>query len=268
MWFASDEHQQWIKAPDENVTINNEGWGASGTYLNGGAYIRRSANRHKAYAFSWTEINGDELSAISDFYDGLYGDGPFFFALPGTYANILPQSWATPRLACIDALPLVEGDKPKPMAGLSTDRGFPTASALYTINDPDARRQVLPIYVPEGMYLHLGLRGGFSGGTFFEYKVNGVSNELPPVSGMYLTNRVVVGPAKVELSLQGEGIASITAMTAALRDNDTPPSGKFVSGKGHSGVQFPENGLTTTLISAARDSWSAAVTVREVAQWQ
>lgn len=267
LYAASDEAQRWLPAPDENVTINTEGWGASGTYLSGGGYVRTSANRHKTYAFAWTEIDGEDLLDISDFYDGLYGDGPFFFALPGTYRNILPQSWATPRLACLDAPPLVEGIQPRALAAPQSSRGFPTASAIYNIIGTDDRRQVLPIYVPEDMVLHLGVRGSFSGTARIEYKVDGTANTLSPVSGDDLTNAFVLGPAKVELSLQGEGTASINAMTAALRATFTPPAGRFVSGQGHSGVKFPENGLSKTLVSASRDRWNAALTVKEVGQW-
>lgn len=267
MYAASDEFRAWIKAPDESVTINTEGWGATGTYLSGGAYVRTSANRHKTYAFAWTEIDEDDLLTISDFYDGLHGDGPFFFALPGTYRNILPQSWATPRLACLDAPPLVENAQPRALAAPQTDRGFPTASAVYNIIGTDDRRQVLPIYIPEDMVLHLGVRGSFSGTAHIEYKVDGEARTLAPVSGNDLTNSFVLGPAKVELSLQGEGTASINAMTAALRATFTPPAGRFVSGQGHSGVKFPENGMSKTLISATRNRWNAALTAKEVGQW-
>lgn len=268
MWFGTEERQEWIRPPDEGVTIGNEGWGAQGTYLSGGAFVRRSGNRHKTYTMSWTEINGDDLAVLTDYHDGLYGEGPFYFVLPGTTKNILPQSWATPRLACVDAPPLVEGVRPAPVPASSTPYRRPTTSAMYTVSGSDQRRQVLPLYVPEGTTLHLGVHGSFSAGIRMEYSVNGAATPMLSVVGDQLTNYTVAGPAKVELSLQGEGTATINSMTAALSNDEVPFEGAFVSGKGHSGVQFPANSLTTTLLSASRDAWSAAVSFVEVGQWR
>lgn len=267
VYFGTTEHAEWLASPDSGVPISLEGWGDNGTFLNGGAFVRRSATHHHRYNMSWTAISGEEVERIKAYFDGLYGQGPFHFVLPGTFHNVLPQSWSIPRLGGEGAPPLVVGHKPRMVPDHLATEGRPPASAHYTAIVEGQRRQVLTIPVPDDMVLHLGVRGSFSG-TSMVYEVDDVQHELPPLEGSDLTNRMVVGPTFVQLSLQGEGVAIINSMTAALTPTFNPPTGRFRPGMGHSGVQFPHNGMSLSLDSAAKDLWSASVTLIETQQWR
>lgn len=271
VYFGTEERMLWLPSPAVDLSMPSRGYSTSTTFLNGGAYVRKSANKHKTYSFNWSMLSSEQLRPIKAFDDGLYGQGPYYFLLPGTMDNILPQAWAVPRIACDDGIPLVEGPRPRAMSAQGSIHGYPTTSAHYDIPDEEARREVMTLPVPENLVLHLGVHGAFSGTARMVYAVDGGEPKaLNPLSTdtPQLTNAMVSGPAMVTLWLAGTGTATLNSMVAAARNSFYAPEGEFPLGQGHSGVQFAnEDGVALTMYSAVKDKWHASAEFVEVGQW-
>lgn len=273
MYFGTAEYMTWVPCPVIEADVSTHGWGTSGTLLNGGAFVRNSTNRHKRFGVSWNMAHKADLTLISDFERGLFGPGPFYLLMPGTFENVLPLAWSVPRLAVADGVPLVDGVIPTLAPAAPSLHRYPTGSAVYSISmdEADAPREVLTIPVPEGHYLHLGVHGSFTDTAAMSYSTDDGATwtPLPAITtrSTTLTNTSVAGAATVLLSLRGIGSATLNAMVAEVSTSATPRTGSFVSGDGHSGVEFENPGMSMTMYSAVKDLYSASATLIEVGQW-
>lgn len=173
VWFGTDSRMEWVRAPlANNFDRSPGGWGTSGEYLNGGAYVRESATGARRYRLSWGDIEGDEVRKITAFLEKTYGMGPFYLVDPfaqGT--NILPQWLAVPSLAC-DGGPnlfaLTPADK---VATAANNWAFPTSTARVTLG---AGTATYKIPVPANSSVSVGAWGASRapGYTFYAYLVN------------------------------------------------------------------------------------------------
>lgn len=105
VYFGNTTKQTWIKAPSTGLKADSIGWSKESLLLNGRAIVRRSNASHRRFDMSWLgEMNDSDieqsLQTIKDFYDGVYGNGPFYWLDPyAVDSNLLPPHWATPSLS-------------------------------------------------------------------------------------------------------------------------------------------------------------------------
>lgn len=272
MYFGTRERMAWIPCPAIDADVSKVGWSASGRFINGGGYVRRSATAGKVYQFSWNVMPRAELRKFTDYADGLYGPGPFYFIDPFSTENILPQYWAAPRLAAEDAPSLVRDKRPELVDTPANNYGYPTKSAKYVLEAGDSFNSIwLP--VPEGHTLHLGVHGTATGDSRLTATPDGgspVDLEMLPEDSAVLTDHSVVGPTGVTLSGRlgaDPGVLTLSGIVAALVPNgQSAPTGNFPSGQGHSGCDFTEHPKETGY-SAALDKIGATATLMEVGGW-
>jgi hypothetical protein len=97
MWMGTRDFADWVPACSINADFSSVGWSAKTTYLNGGAYVRRSRGTHKEYELNWPLSPRDDLRKIDDLAKGLWGDGLIYFLDPFAMdKNVLPPHWASP----------------------------------------------------------------------------------------------------------------------------------------------------------------------------
>lgn len=276
MWFATEEHGLWLKCPDAALPITNVGWTTETLFLNGGYHRRRSANHAAGYSLSWSSVNREQVDALKGFYDGAYGQRPYYFVLPGTHDNILPVSWSTPRLQALDAPPLMRDLRPRTMVAAPSTWGYPTGSAHYVMN-PELPVRSITVPVPKGFDLHLGVHGAYSGGSAMAYQVVGTTGwtTITPLTRTEGATNTVIPMADrpngglVTLSpLTGtSGTLTLNAMIAALRrPGESGPANGFVSGRGHSGAEFVT--FEHAVNSVPADLYTMAAEFGEVEQWR
>src|SRR5690625_7066180 len=82
MWLGTSERMLWVPCPAIDMPRPQERWQASGTFANGGGWVRRSAAGHRVYDLSWNLMPASEISKIRAIFDGVYGQGPFYFIDP------------------------------------------------------------------------------------------------------------------------------------------------------------------------------------------
>lgn len=275
LYFGTQERMSWVKTPAIEADISKARWSAEGVFLNGGAYVRNSSAAHKRYQFSWNLASQDDIYDIVDYADGVYGAGLIYFLEPFSQkVNCLPSFWASPRLQADDAPSLVKDKRPTLVDTAPNSYSYPTKSAVYTFSAGD-EFSTLWLPVPDGYVLHLGVHGSSTGTaaitTTTDESGAPVTVNMLPVNTSALTNTEVSGTNGVTLSAEGEGQLTLAGVIAQVVPVGTPlASGRFRSGRGHSGCRFAPNSPTVHGYSAPEglDMVGASATLIETGAWE
>lgn len=199
MYFGTREYMTWVRSPAINSDISKSKWTTTGTYLNGGGYVRSSGTGHKVYQFAWNLAKSEYIRQVLDFESGIYGDGLIYFLDPfAVETNLLPIYWSAPRLGKDDAPTFVKDQRPTLIDTTPNSFGYPTKSAQYTLNGNSVTNELF-IPVPLGHTFHLGVHGSSSGSaridvtpTYFNQS-DYVAD--PATAGLYkVPNNLIEGP--------------------------------------------------------------------------
>lgn len=283
MWFGTRERMTAVRAPKVDYDASKAGWDGGVTqFLNGGAYVRRSVTSHKLYNMSWGNMSRDEIREINDYADGVHGTGPIYFIDPFAMdKNLLPQYWATPRLALYDAPMLNGGTRFSAIAFpeiLTNALGYPSVAMQYTIDSSSVvvdKRPSVYIPIPAGHTLWFGAHGVEQASATSPLTVtsdNGVTQRVAVLSvftNERFSNSYVGGTnSGITISLGANGTAVLSGMMAqVLPTGMLPTSGGFISGQGHAGVRFATN-PTLQQYSAAMDMASLTAQFVEDETWR
>jgi hypothetical protein len=238
-----------VRAPSIDMPSEKQGFSNELLFLNGGASIRRSVASHKRYTLTWNAVDRDDARVVLDLADGIYGTGLIYWHDPFVSdRNVLPQWWATPSQGGYDGLPLNAGERGTLVPTPTNDLNFPVESIRYDVTEFQSRRVWLPI--APGHTAHVGVFGedGTGGGVQVRTTLKGENTGAPNIlTLMSVTdnsrfNATFTADANVdgiELSLSGSGTVTLSGMMVqVLKDGETPETGGFISGQGHSGLKF------------------------------
>lgn len=283
MWFGTRANMQWILPPRIDYEASKIGWNVNAPFVTGGRFIRRSATGAKHYNFTWDYKSRDDVRAITDIADGVYGVNPVVYFLDpfAMDKNLLPQFWATPALGNADAPLLVgteEEDRPDLVATPQNDYRYPTYSAVYALTSGSERAEVF-IPVPPGYKLWFGAHGSATGSA--AVTVTPTTGPTSTAAATNLTLLPVTSSTRVNHSISGNsytgalvGITGTTGsltlsglMAQVLPQNQTPPTGNFISGQGHSGCSF-DGDPTLMQHSAALDKVGVSIDLVETEGWK
>lgn len=256
IYFGTKERMVAIRAPRIDYDSSRVGWDGGVTQLlNGGAYVRRSTTGHKTYSFSWSGLSRDEIRLISDYAEGVYGDGAIYFIDPfAMNKNLLPQHWATPRLAYSDALTLTGQDRASMIYNpvqLTNNLNYPQQFATYTTATglptvTSRPRFYLPI--PPDYTAWFGSHGNgeiTAANSLLQVTTNtGTVTNIPQLTTTtdqrFSNSWDGTSVSSIEISMTNTtGTATPAGMMLQLLPTGTlPTSGGFISGQGHSGTRF------------------------------
>lgn len=275
MYFGTESYMSWIPCPAINATANTVRWRASSTFLNGGASQRQSTAGHKEYSFSWNPQSKESIYAMLAYFDGTYGDGPFYFLDPVTMdANVLPSWFAAPFAATKDGPSWVVGERPAVSNTGANALGYPTRSAQYTVA-PSKTYAPVRIPVPSGYELHVGVHGNATGTA--AVSLVPASNPTSPTNVSMLstssptrTSVTVSGGDFYSLVPTGTGDLIITGIIAqVLPTGSTVASGNFIAGQGNSGVRLSGDPQVTEYSAVLTNaSVGATVSLVETGAWE
>lgn len=281
MWMGTREHMVLVPCPDTGLVMNAAGWQTSGTYLNGGSYLRGSQNSHRSYQASWTMISRAEAQKIEDVARGAFGSGLIYMQEAFTEGNILPYHVSVPRLQANDAPSMLpDGRRPTLVDTFNNTQDFPSKSARFQLAGDQP--QVMPkVYLPnpsKGIMMVAGYGAGATGGATLRMRPvgsTGLGFEVP----IYPTNSSIgpglggpSGDEGYELFLHGTGtitLAGIVAMPVGNRLSPAYFDVPFISGRGTSGLRV-DGGVNITGYSApsAKDFVSVTMNLVEVGAWE
>jgi hypothetical protein len=284
VYFGNGTTQQWIKAPSSGLNASPVGWSSTQQLLNGGAFVKRSRATHREFNMNWLgSLNSTEqsLQTIKDYYDGLYGDGPFYWLDPyAMSSNILPPQWAAPGIAEKDWSKLSATVTPT-FAAAAYNNNYPKRRATYSLGSGHADTRKLTIIIPSGYTFHFGWHATASGVSaatsagvrIVPYNLSGAAQTaVNPASllagGTTRTNQTFAGSSysKVEIYLANGGgstaSANIVAMIGqVLATGTSVASGGFLAGRGTTGLEFGSP-VTLEYYSAAINSGQVGMSTK------
>jgi hypothetical protein len=197
MWMSTGRYGAFIPCPAIPLERAHSSNAVHTDLLDGGVHIQPKSGHARRYAISW-KANFDDAQVIQSFYDGLYGDGPFYLIDPSVTRNLLPPQWAAPALS-IDRWPsLIRKVKATRIVNPVNQHQFSAFGAVYPIPaatpifGPRTPRVTIPI--PPGSTLRLRAWGSSTGSAAI--RVNAydlttgaltVLNLMPSADGSLLT---------------------------------------------------------------------------------
>lgn len=279
MWFGNKQYMTWVPCPAVGADYARRGNFRSTGLLNGGWVQEGTMSGAKAFDLTWSRTSRDLVRTITDFAEGVYGAGPFYWADPFTMdKNVLAQSFATPSLGGYDGVVLNGADRRPELTPTSANSlGYPVESAIYTVSPTDEPlRHYVPI--PPGYTAWVGFHG--VAGTGGEVQVHpvtapgayGTTVDLAPLSVTSTTRFNASfdseGYQGIELALGGDGTVIVSGlMVQLLRTGATPELGGFISGQGHSGCDF-EDFPSVEAYSVEFDLVGVSAVLVETEQWR
>lgn len=286
MYMATEKYGAWVECPRINMQAGKVGWETVTKFLNGGNYVRRSTAAAKEYEMEWGLRTRDQLRPVLDFADGLYGDDVYFCDPFAMDKNVLPSYWATPFMNAIDG-PLVSmngtvADTFDPqtlrpnLVDIVPQNGYPTRAGGIE----GAHSIFIP--VPMGYRFDFGYHDDVNLGG--QISVQEVSSGVP-VGPAFVPTTLAVGSStrfnlSIDFSTANRGVRISTSPTLAphalrytgmmaqiVPIGKTASTGGFISGQGHSGLQFATQ-PTYYEYSAALDKVQASAKLVEVGAWR
>lgn len=290
MWFGTREYSQWIPCPRVNMQAGKVSWGTVSKYLGGGNYSRRSTTAAKEYGMEWALNSRDALRPVLDFADGMYGTDDVYFCDPFAMdKNVLPSYWAQGYMNAIDG-PLSASTFsfwPPSTTGIMTGVTRPTlldtgesVNGFPTQSGGAFGEHTLFIPIPIGYSIHFSVHAetpSVGGSIQIRILDKGVVTSGPFMPATQaLTDPVLTGFSTfaatahrgIEISIHGD--TYYNGMMAQILPTGQAPNINqgFVSGQGHSGLQFAPPGVEYYEYSSALDKVQAAAKLVEVGAWR
>tara|TARA_R110001606_G_scaffold244471_2_gene392382 strand:- start:1020 stop:1898 length:879 start_codon:yes stop_codon:yes gene_type:complete len=262
VYFGNTDKQLWIPAPQTGMAASANARVVENQLLSGRTMVLRSQASSRRFEASWLGgINSDSLEdslqTIKDFFDGVYGNGPFYWVDPyAQKTNLLAPHWAAPGITRADWPEIASFAATSFPATVTNLNNYPTQSVRYNVTstaEVTSTRKVTLI-IPSGHTLHFGWHGvvdsGDGGVRITRYARSGgaATNVDPAVIGVTSSNRTntsISGDvySHVEIYLYKPASASsdftVSGMMAQiLEGSNYPAAGGFISGRGTTSLEF------------------------------
>lgn len=268
MWFGNRNYMQWVKCPEVSADYGSMGMQHSARYLHGGAFNRQTFNAAKTYRLNWSMTSSAEIRKITDYVEGVYGEGPIYWSDPFTMGvNALPQSFATPSLGARDGVILNGGEvRPALVPTSIPNLGLPYESAVYSLNAAKDKPVKAWVPIPPGHGYVIAAYGSRTGTAAVRLRADtGVNLPLSLGTPLRVETPAYSG---IEVSLTGTGTLTLAGIVVKVvpTGQAAGTSAVFASGQGHSGCAF-DGYPTKEMYSAALDLVGISVQFTEVGQW-
>lgn len=278
VYFGNAVKQTWIPAPKTGLSASSGAYFSDAQLLSGRAFVRRSGANHRRFSPAWVgSLNADDatnsLHTIKDFFDGIYGDGPFYWLDPFAIdTNLLPPHWASPMLSIKDWPKISSVGTATLVDTESNTRGYPYKSLRLTFGASVQTSTVVQrIILPADHKLHFGWHGEQnSGGATVYLRAYARSTGTPTdietdpiaVSSPIRTNKSVSGAgySMVDIIIKNPtastSVIDIAGMIAqVLPEADSVAQGDFISGRGTMGLHFSSAPEITYISAKINDGY-------------
>lgn len=279
-YFGTASYAAFVKTPQSGMAANSVGYSSKMDFLNGGSSVRRSNGNHREFNMSWSgQMNGtdstENIQIIKDFYDGLYGDGPFYWLDPfAMSSNVLAPHYAAPMLSGLDWPSLSATIKPT-LSANTYSNGYPIKGALYAVPPGHCDTRKLTILIPPTHTLHFGWHAqsaslsasSTAGIRITPYNLSGVAQtNVNPASllagGTTRTNQTFAGSSvsRVEIFIANGGgttdtVRLVGMIAQILPTGSSVASGGFISGRGTTKLEFSEPPTINYISSAINNGF-------------
>lgn len=278
VYFGNATKQLWIPAPKTGLSASTGAYFNDAQLLNGRAFVKRSKANHRRFSPAWTgplnatSVN-DSLHTIKDYFDGIYGDGPFYWLDPfAVESNLLAPNWASPMLSgngwgevsTVGTAALVDT--------AANTRNYPYKSLQLTFDaSVQESTESFRIIIPEDYRLHFGWHGAVDSGDATIIlrcydrdtgATTDVATEPLAVTTTVRTNTQVRGrdysmvDIIVKNTTANSSVIEIAGMIAqVLPELGSVEQGDFISGRGTSGLLFASAPEITYISAKINDGY-------------
>ena len=272
VYFGNATKQLWIPAPRTGLNASSAGYFSDAQLLSGRAFVKRSRANHRRFSPAWvgplnaTSVN-DSLHTIKDYFDGIYGDGPFYWLDPFAIdSNLMAPNWASPMLtqngwesiSSVGTASLVDTE--------SNTRNYPYKSLRLSFTaSVQESTESFRIILPESHRLHFGWHGEQNSGDATIIlrcydrdtgATTDVVTEPLAVTSSIRTNQQVRGRdySMVDIIVKNPtastSVIDVAGMIAqVLPELSSVDQGDFISGRGTKGLLF-SSAPSITYVSA------------------
>lgn len=279
VWFGTKGNMQWIPAPAVDMQAGKAGYAGRADFLGGGTWVRRSKAASKTYSMSWNLQHRDDIQPVLDYADGMYGDGPIYWADPFAMdRNMLPAYWAAPYINAYDGPVILDDTRPTLVNNTTSSNGYPVESATYRVTSTSNKPSIF-VPIPPGYVAHVGAHGTLVSGNASVTVMSHSTAAGGPTSNLTLLSRDSSTRTNYTASSAdylGVTISLGSASTGVIRLDGlivqvlplgrSVPSGGFISGQGTSGMSFV-NQPTVSAYSAALDRVGVSADLVETEAW-
>ena len=278
VYFGNAVKQVWIPAPKTGLSASTNGFFSDSQLLSGRAFVKRSAANHRRFSPAWTgSLNADSINdslhTVKDFFDGIYGDGPFYWLDPFAIdTNLLAPNWASPMLSVGDWGSISSIGTAALVDTAANTKNYPYKSLQLTFGASIATSTKFARFIiPTGHKFHFGWHGVQSSGDAtiilraYDRDDNSTTDfETDPlaVTSAIRTNKSISGTTYsmvdviVKNPTASTSVISIAGMIAqVLPEADSVPQGDFISGRGTAGLQFASAPSITYLSAKINDGF-------------
>ena len=261
VYFGNANKQLWIPAPKTGLSAFSGAYFNEAQLLSGRAFVKRSSANHRRFAPAWTgSLNADSINdslhTIKDYFDGIYGDGPFYWLDPFAIdSNLLSPNWASPMLSGTDWGQISSVGTASLVATDTNARNYPYQSLQLTFDaSVQESTQTFRTIIPDGYRLHFGWHGVQDSGDATIIlrchdrdtgATTDVATEPLTVNTTVRTNTQISGRdySMVDILVKNPSASSsvieIAGMIAqVLPEASSVAQGDFISGRGTAGLVF------------------------------
>lgn len=280
MWMCTGQLGAYVPCPTSPLALTADALETEVRLLNGGSYVKpKSAGRRK-YDIGWAG-NIQTLQPVKNFYDGLYGDGPYYFIDPTSIYNAMPPHWAAPQLSGTKWPSLVAGVLPVISAtSVAATATPPPLQATYTLPAvaPVFAKGTPKITLPiqPNMTLNLRFWGSRTGTAVVRInaydRVTGTQSIADVTPSLTGTSASFAGTAysyiEVWITKTSTVASTITlAASAAILSASAGIPSTWFGGQGNSGLQFVGELVTSTIRTYGSGWQSLTGSMVEVGTW-
>jgi len=283
VYFGNAVKQVWIPAPKTGLDASTESYFNDAQLLSGRAFTKRSKANHRRFSPAWNgplnapSIN-DSLHTIKDYFDGIYGEGPYYWLDPfAVDSNLLSPNWASPMLSQSGWGSISSVGTAASVDTAANNRNYPYKSLQLTFSDSvQESTDYFRVIIPTGYRLHFGWHGTQDSGEATiilrchdrsDGTIDDVVTSPLSVSTGLRTNTQVSGLAysMVDILVKNTdastSVIDIAGMIAqVLPDLSAVAQGDFTSGRGTTGLLFSSAPSITYLSSAINDGYVEVAT--------
>lgn len=260
MLFGPLGHMQPIPYPETGLDAPVARKSETTDLVSGGVSVYRAPTSHRSYRLTWKGGTGN-LGHLLDCYDGLYGDGPFYFTeFMFSGGNLLPSRWASGHLLrhvnerwCAP----VEVDAPAALSGKASQWHNNSLHPEFGITQTVVPAPGLPVY--------LRVWGSATGGATIQWQtlaagVWGAWADVTPSAtpaGTLLAAADAVEAVRLRLRVPVGGTLTVDHINLTTAD-----TGTRAPGRGIGGVYFTDD-YGVNIISKLVDRIGAVVNIIE-----
>lgn len=272
VYFGNANKQLWIPAPRTGLNASAAGFFTDAQLLSGRAFIKRSKANHRRFSPAWNgplnaESVNDSLHTIKDYFDGIYGEGPYYWLDPfAVDSNLLAPNWASPMLSQNGWAAISSVGTASIVTTDTNTRNYPYQSLRLSFGaSVQESTEYFRVILPETHRLHFGWHGTQASGDA-TIILRGYDRDTGATTDVETTPLAVNTSIRTNTQMRGQdysmvdiivkntsastSVINIAGMIAqVLPESSTVAQGDFISGRGTKGLLF-SSAPSITYISA------------------